>query len=181
MYITDVIVLVFFSFNCGWTHSRSVGVAPPEQPLDFIPCAKKPGRTQELADRFRGLTLGQAASNFCWTAGLGHLPGLMTWAWAARTDSRARESSWVAFTSPSQPAGIDRKNRRREKERVVSPPTYLLYHWDPGSQDGGYMHHRRYGILRQEALSSCLLLVFRELCVNEHLLSLIFPCKDVLI
>lgn len=39
-----------------------------------------------------------------WTAGLGHLPGAMTWALAARTDSKAMEITWKASISTSQPS-----------------------------------------------------------------------------
>lgn len=104
MYITAIVVF-FFSFNSGWTHSRYVRVASPE-----LSAEDSNGCSWWLSAVPSGICV--AASNFCWTAGLGHRPGLMIWAWAARPDSRARESTWMAFMSPSQPVGIDQKKTR---------------------------------------------------------------------
>lgn len=60
-----------------------------------------------------------AASKFSWTAGFGHLPGMMTWALAARTDSRAREITWMAFIFSSQPA-------ERTKHTVLYEMTLII-------------------------------------------------------
>lgn len=63
-----------------------------------------------------------------------------------------------------------RSGGRRQRRGAA----YFLYRWDPG---GAGLRVKCSGGKESSAPPSCPLVIFRELCVNEHLLLLlVFPC-----
>ena len=74
----------------------------------------------------KSLVFTLVASKLAWTAGLGHPPNFKTWALAAKTDSRAKEITCMAFILSPQPA--ENKTDSTVTETISCPRTQSTKH-----------------------------------------------------